>query len=304
MPGSWVGTVEPASNGGWFDLDLGIEIGEQTVPLLPLLQGLGRSQETGPSLPGPARAAPHDEILVRHEQSWLALPTERVRAVVDALVELHDLDQQLEAGRLRLPALRARELDTLDRHGGLRWSGSSRARLAALAGQLRDCLEPRALPTPEGFRATLRPYQARGLGWLDALGALGIGGVLADDMGLGKTVQALAHLAREKQAGRLDRPWLVVAPTSVIANWHGEAGRLAPMLRVLVLHGAARGEQFGAIEEHDLVVTTYALALRDRGDARGTALRLPAARRGPGDQDPRSSVRGALARCAPTGACA
>ena len=40
--------------------------------------------------------------------------------------------------------------------------------------------------------------------WLQMLARTGFGGVLADDMGLGKTVQLLAHLAIEKEAGRLD----------------------------------------------------------------------------------------------------
>jgi hypothetical protein len=42
------------------------------------------------------------------------------------------------------------------------------------------------LPTPAGFRGELRPYQARGAGWLTFLERWGLGACLADDMGLGK----------------------------------------------------------------------------------------------------------------------
>jgi SNF2 family DNA or RNA helicase len=82
-------------------------------------------------------------------------------------------------------------------------------------------------------------------------------------MGLGKTVEALAHMLVEKREGRLDRPCLVVCPTSVVPNWCAEAARLAPELRVLSLHGADRATRFGEIANSDLVVTTYALLPRD-----------------------------------------
>ena len=57
------------------------------------------------------------------------------------------------------------------------------------------------------------------MAWLQFLRAAGLGGVLADDMGLGKTVQTLAHLAIEQAEGRLDRPALIVCPTSLVPNW-------------------------------------------------------------------------------------
>ena len=66
-----------------------------------------------------------------------------------------------------------------------------------LAGRASERLA--AVEVPADFRGTLRPYQARGLSWLDFLGRIGIGGVLADDMGLGKTVQLLALLSLDRQ---------------------------------------------------------------------------------------------------------
>ena len=74
-----------------------------------------------------------------------------------------------------------------------------------------------AVAPPEGLRATLRPYQRRGLSWLAEMCELGLGGCLADDMGLGKTVQVIAlHLHRRSlEAG----PTVVVCPTSLLGNW-------------------------------------------------------------------------------------
>ena len=73
----------------------------------------------------------------------------------------------------------------------------------------------------------MRPYQREGLNWLRFLRDYGLGGILADDMGLGKTVQTLAHILVEKQARRLDRPCLIVCPTSLIPNWQDEAAKFA-----------------------------------------------------------------------------
>ena len=120
---------------------------------------------------------------------------------------------------------------------------------------------------PATFSGQLRPYQSRGLSWLDFLHRTGLGGILADDMGLGKTVQLLALLAHDADAG----PSLLVCPMSVVSNWHREAARFTPHLRVHVHHGKerARGKRFAdAVAAADLVVTTYALAARDAPDLR------------------------------------
>jgi SNF2 family DNA or RNA helicase len=83
-------------------------------------------------------------------------------------------------------------------------------------------------------------------------------------MGLGKTVQTLAHLHLEKASGRADRPSLVVATTSLMANWRDEAAQFAPELKVLILHGKDRADLFAGIAGADLVLTTYPLLVRDR----------------------------------------
>jgi hypothetical protein len=108
-----------------------------------------------------------------------------------------------------------------------------------------------------GFVGTLRPYQERGLAWLEFLGDLGLGACLADDMGLGKTAQVLALLVAERPARTTDAPagiaanairdtadasgpTLVVCPMSVVENWRREAQRFAPVLVVHVHHGSDR----------------------------------------------------------------
>ena len=129
-----------------------------------------------------------------------------------------------------------------------------------LAG--RSALPEVAAPT--GLQAELRPYQQQGLEWLQFLRANGLAGILADDMGLGKTLQTLAHILVEKQADRLDRPALILAPVSLMGNWRREASRFTPELSTLVLHGKDRHEAATEMARHDLVIAPYSLLQRDR----------------------------------------
>lgn len=84
-----------------------------------------------------------------------------------------------------------------------------------------------ALGTPPGLASRLKPHQAHGLLWLQRHWLDGSpGALLADDMGLGKTLQVLAFLLwMERQPGfrrREHRPFLIVAPTGLLANWVDE----------------------------------------------------------------------------------
>ncbi len=84
-----------------------------------------------------------------------------------------------------------------------------------------------------------------------------ITGGLGDDMGLGKTLQTLAHVLLEKQAGRLDRPVLIVAPVSLLGTWRREAERFTPTLRTLVLQGSNRAGEATKIRFQVIVIAPY-----------------------------------------------
>ena len=114
---------------------------------------------------------------------------------------------------------------------------------------------------PSTLQAELRPYQVDGYRWLARLSRFGAGACLADDMGLGKTVQTLAVLLDRAADG----PALVVAPTSVVANWVDEARRFAPTLNVKVYTGSAatRAPLLDDPAPFDLYITTYGLLQND-----------------------------------------
>ncbi|MCG1037881.1 SNF2-related protein, partial [Polaribacter sargassicola] len=115
------------------------------------------------------------------------------------------------------------------------------------------------------LNAQLRPYQKQGFDWLAFLWGHSLGGVLADDMGLGKTLQLLALIAHAREAGET-RPFLVIAPTSVLGTWRSEAARFVPGLRMRIIEGTAsrRDERIAdAVQRADVVVTSYTLLRLD-----------------------------------------
>ena len=246
----------------WFGVELGVTVDGERVNLLPLVvEWLNEARRERRDL---AALTDDATVLARlPDGRLLPIPYARVRHVLSILTELYD-ERPLDAsGRLKLARAQTAQLGALadDFGAAMHWSGD--AGLRELADKLRDFKGLVPVQEPAGLKATLRPYQREGLAWLQFLREHGFGGVLADDMGLGKTVQTLAHLQIEKDAGRLDCPALVVAPTSVLVNWRREAERLAPNLRVLTLHGAARKQEFDNLGAHDIVLTSYALLPRD-----------------------------------------
>lgn len=83
---------------------------------------------------------------------------------------------------------------------------------------------PHVLATPP------KRHQEEGIAWLQNCWLAGRPGVLlADDMGLGKTLQSLAFLAWLRAgmvAGTIAKaPFLIVAPTGLLANWRSEHDR-------------------------------------------------------------------------------
>jgi len=253
----WYGKVEARDGDTWFHTSLGVQVAGELINLLPPLVAL---LQEFPKVFQPDRLRqldPDQQVMVPLDDGrLLPVPVSRVRNILDTLFELYQADALDASGQLRLSRIqlaRLGELDTGDTP--MHWAGASEQR--ALAERLRGIETIPEIVPPGELQAELRDYQRQGLSWLQFLREHGLGGVLADDMGLGKTVQALAHLLLEKTRGRMDRPSLVVAPTSLMVNWQREAARFAPELRVLTLHGPQRRRYFNALADYDLVLTTY-----------------------------------------------
>lgn len=112
-----------------------------------------------------------------------------------------------------------------------------------------------------GLRASLFPYQARGIRWMrDTLRHTG-GLILADEMGLGKTIQIIALLLSDLP--ETEHPALIVCPTSLIANWRREIMKFAPSLSLMIHRGSLRTGISSGLQRAQVVITTYDTLVND-----------------------------------------
>ena len=199
-------------------------------------------------------ASPGSRFLELGDGEFIAL-TASFRRHLD---DLRSLSSPAARGSVRMHGMAALALRDFAERTTLSADAGWRAQQERL--RAADAFEPEL---PSTLRAELRPYQRDGFRWLARLARWGAGACLADDMGLGKTVQTLALLLDRAPDG----PALVVAPTSVVANWLDETRRFTPTLNVVAYTGAAssRAGRLDDLGPFDVVVTTYALLQIDAG---------------------------------------
>lgn len=243
----------------WFSLGMYIQADERQYNLSDLLVSLVKKQ---PELLDLKRIQETpDKVLfftTAFDGTAISLQAREIKPVLIHLADL--LNSPTHGGELKLDRYDAMRLLKLQHTLGLAYSGSGR--LQKLIDVFHRGHEQQ-LKAPANFNGILRPYQEKGLAWLQFLRESEHGGVLADDMGLGKTAQALAHILLEKNSGRLNQPALIVAPTSLMHNWKSEAEKFTPSLRVLTLQGTDRAQHFEQLGHYDIILTTYPLLPRD-----------------------------------------
>ncbi len=251
-----------ASDSGWFNLDMGIIVEGERLPLAPLLASLFQRDSRWMETVDVLRIDDNEQIELRTAANKrLRVPAARLKPLALTLIDLFD---GFDGRPLRISRFDAQRLKVLS--DASRWQFRGHEEIVALADRLLAAQGVRQIEPPKGLGLELRAYQKEGVAWLQFLREQGLSGILADDMGLGKTAQALAHLLLEKENGRLDRPALIVLPTSLVFNWMNEAARFAPGLSVLSLQGVDRKSRFDDIPKHDVVLTTYPLLWRDAAE--------------------------------------
>ncbi len=237
----------------WFDLGITVTVEGREVPFSDLFVALAHGQSH----------------MLLPDGAYFSLDKPELAALSRLIDEARSLQDQPD-GSLRISRFQAGLWEELS---GLGVVGHQ---AAAWQQQVRGLLaveEIDAVPLPATLNAQLRPYQLAGFQWLVFLWAHGLGGILADDMGLGKTLQTLALLQHAKDVrGREDAevvrtpPFLIVAPTSVLANWSAEAHRFTPDLKVVTVSdtlGRRGGTLHDVIDGADAVVTSYTLLRLD-----------------------------------------
>ena len=226
----------------WFDLGIVITVEGQFVSFAAVFSALasGNSRMLLPS--GAYFSLDRPEL-------------HQLRALIDEARGLNDNKD----GQLRISRFQAGLWDELAQLGIV--DEQAQAWRKAVSGLL-DGGPQEPLPTPPTLNATLRPYQLEGFNWLHFLYTHGLGGVLADDMGLGKTVQTLALICQVKADGDNRKPFLVVAPTSVVGNWASESVKFAPGLKVVTVSETFAKSGLDSatfFADADIVITSYAL---------------------------------------------
>ncbi|MFE6733560.1 SNF2-related protein [Microbacterium sp. NPDC057650] len=229
-------TVE-STDPDWFDLGFLVKIDGRSIPFEPLFTALALRRK--------------NLLLVDGSYFSLAHPAlDRLRELIDEAATLNEW----ETG----PRISRYQTALWDDFEDLADQSESAVSWRATVEALRTESGVPAVPMPAGLRADLRPYQQAGFEWLAFLRQHRLGGILADDMGLGKTLQLLALVQHAREAGE-ERPFLVVAPTSVLSAWRDEAARFTPDLRVRVVETSKASDIRDAAASADLVVASYAV---------------------------------------------
>ena len=298
-------TVSEGNSRDWFGLGIAVKVNNWTVPFAQIFEALDRGADrillgngTYFSLRRPefktlrtliAEARELDdaggELRINRHQAGLFSELEslaasvhttarwdaQVRSLLELVEGLEDAEESAEKGTEQ----------TLDKGTQDSPALQKTSRKKTSRQIIPSC------PVPTGLQATLRPYQVEGFQWLSFLYEQRLGGILADDMGLGKTVQALALLAHAIEEHRAASecaaergesvepfaPFLVVAPTSVIANWAAEAARFLPEAKVVTITETTAGKTPLAerIAGAHLVLTSYTLLRMDEDAYTGYA---------------------------------
>ena len=256
-------TTHESDRTDWFDLGITVTVEGRQLPFAPLFKALAQGKKK----------------LLLVDNSYLSLD----QAVFDSLRELIEEASALDEWETTPRISRFNQSLWSDFEDLADESAPATTWRAIAADAQGAVVEP--TPPPATLDAELRPYQKLGFDWLAFLWRNGLGGILADDMGLGKTLQTLALIAyaveqrgigagagsRSNSASGVSpddarKPFLVVAPTSVVSNWVREAERFTPGLSVAAItqtQAKSSTEISTWAASADLVVTSYALLRLD-----------------------------------------
>ncbi len=225
--------IRASSGIDWFDLEILVSFGEQSVALKDVRKAIFNRQHYIRLGDGTLGILP---------QEWM----EKYAAVLK-------MGQMGKGDTLRMSNFHLSLIDEL--YGEIDGTEVFE-KLLEKRRRLRNFEQIEKVQLPKRSIAELRGYQVSGYNWLNFLDEFGWGGILADDMGLGKTVQAITFLQRQAEL-KPNRPNLVVVPKSLVFNWQKECEKFAPELSVLIYYGTGRKAAYKEIKNHALTVTTY-----------------------------------------------
>ncbi len=233
------GTMSTSISSGqdWFDIEVNVAFGDNTVSLVELKKA------------------------IIHKQKYIQLKDGSVGILPEEW--MHKLEKYFRNARvnnekLELSKLRFSIIDELfDEINDAKILNE----LAEKKQRISKFKEVKNTKVPAKVKATLRNYQKEGLNWLNFLDEMQWGGILADDMGLGKTLQVLTFI--QHMVVKNKTPNLIVVPTTLIFNWKVEIEKFTPTLRAFYYYGNDREKDVTSFKKQNMVITTYGILLRD-----------------------------------------
>jgi len=229
----------------WFDLQLNVQFGEESIAVESIIQALDQHHRYIKLSDGRLGIIP---------KNWL----QKLSGI------LGFLKKAPEEGKYRANFGHFELLEAICTIADYVESDPAYLRMRELVNNYTENFH---VALPKNFSGILRPYQQAGYQWLHFLRHYGLGGCLADEMGLGKTVQALSILLYEKEQGN-QLSSLIIVPTSLMFNWLEEINKFVPSLRVISYHGTGRIFPWGTTQrpDCDLIITTYGILRNDIAD--------------------------------------
>ncbi|NQZ81463.1 MAG: DEAD/DEAH box helicase [Colwellia sp.] len=248
----------------FFSIGLNLDINGQKLPAFPILQSAIKQLPKSLLTESESNNNIDEEasIFIDMEKgNFLTLKYKTIKPLLRQFIELFIPNSLDENGMMKLSRFQGHQTLSLLDDQGVIAKGAEKIRL--LAAKLESFDGIKNIEPAKNLDAKLRVYQQQGVNWLQFLREYQLSGILADDMGLGKTVQALAHLAIEKEQGRLTSPCLIIAPTSVIFNWANEIKKFTPFLTYNLIHGPQRKVHLDDFSQYDIIITSYPLIVKD-----------------------------------------
>lgn len=245
-PSIEVGVSESSGSTDWFNLSVVVKLNQEQVPFNELFTAL----------------ADNEDYLILASGSYIRLnhpELDRLRVLIAEARELQDKSSD----SLTLSPFHASLWEELIELGVITHQTETWQR------SIKGLLDLQSVPkvsVPKDLKAELRPYQIEGYQWLYFLWEHNLGGILADDMGLGKTLQTIALILQIKSTTpkKDRRPLLIIAPTSVAANWESELTRFAPSLKQYNLRKSISdpNKLWAIVKDKDVIISTYGLFRR------------------------------------------
>ncbi|TAD99955.1 MAG: hypothetical protein EAZ97_07380 [Bacteroidetes bacterium] len=226
-----------ASKQDWFEVDVEIKFGNETISLKDLQKSI----------------ANRNRYVRLGDGSMGLLPEEWLEKLAN-----YSKHGEVSKGKLQISKFKFSILDDLfdniDDKTIIKELAEKKKKLAEFSN-----IEKTKIPSQ--IKATLRDYQKEGYNWLNFLDNYKWGGILADDMGLGKTLQIITFLQQQASSNKL--PNLIVVPTSLIFNWKNELEKFAPKLKIHFHYGNSRTSETEIFKDFNLIITTYGTMLND-----------------------------------------